>query len=264
VISFTESSAEYHASPAIGSSDIRDYLRSPALFHDKREGLVPDKETPALILGTLTHLAMLEPERFRQSIAIKPEGMSFASKEGKSWKEAHDGRQIITMEDYCTISMMAKRMPDEVQKALSSGKSEVTVRTMLNGLGVQCRTDHWNRPGRIVFDLKSIGAIEDIEREIYKRGYHIQAKFYTRVIKAETNEDNAFVLIFAEKSWPFRWRIVELDPDYQDIADKAIDDALHGIVARTKSGDWSDPESLHLIASPPAWMTENIDSYGDE
>lgn len=259
MISYTESSAEYHASPAIGSGDVRDFIRSPKLFHDKREGLVPTLESLALQFGSLTHLAILEPERFRQSIAIKPEDMSFATKDGKAWRAAHEGRTIITQADYCTIHMMQQRMPDGVRRVLSTGKSEVTVRNEINGLAVQCRADHWNEEDGIIYDLKSIGAIEDVEREIYKCGYHIQAEFYRRVIAAETGLKPAFVLLFAEKAFPFRWRIVELDPDYQQIADDAIDGALHGIVARMKSGCWDDPADLHMIASPPSWLTEHMD-----
>jgi hypothetical protein len=260
VIIYDEPSAVYHASEAIGSSDIRDYLRSPRLFKDKRDGLVPDKATPALILGTLTHLAMLEPERFRQSIAVKPEGMSFATKDGKEWKAAHEGREILSQDDYCAIHMMMQRMPDECRRALSSGKSEVTVRSTIAGLSVQCRVDHWDEKSDVLYDLKTIDAIENVEREIHKRGYYIQQEWYRRVVAAE-RDGNApgFVLIFCEKTWPFRWRIVELDADFVELGARAVADATHGINARIKSGDWSDPEDLHLIASPPSYLTEHLD-----
>lgn len=263
--SYTESSAEYHANDAIGSSDVRDFLRSPRLFKDKRDGLVPEKETPALILGTLTHLAMLEPERFRESIAVKPEDISFATKIGKEWKELHEGRTIITQADYCTIHMMEQRMPAEVRTALTSGRSEVTVRTTMADLAVQCRVDHWDEAADVLYDLKSIDAIENVEREIYKRGYHIQAEWYRRVVATERRNGDTeglrmpgFVLIFCEKAFPFRWRIVELDPDYVAIAEAAIGEALHGITARIKSGCWDDPTSLYLTASPPLWLAGDI------
>lgn len=260
-IIYDEAADIYHANSAIGSTDIRDYLRSPALFRDKQQGLVKDETTPAMRLGTLTHLALLEPERFRQSIAIKPEGMSFASKEGKAWKEAHEGRDILTQDEYTTIHMMKERMPAEVLAALTSGRSEVTVRNELNGIPVQCRVDHWNEIGGIAYDLKTIGAIEDIEREIPKRGYHIQARFYQRIIAKELNSNPPeFLLAFVEKASPFRWRIVHME-EWESLADEKINDALHGIAARTKSGDWSDPGNLHMYPEPPEWMqggyTEN-------
>ncbi len=259
MISYTESSAEYHASPAIGSGDVRSFIRSPRLFRDKREGLVSNKETPALIFGSMTHLALLEPERFRQSIAVKPEDINFATKIGKEWKELHADRTILTQADYCTITMMEQRMPSEVKRCLTSGKSEVTVRTTMRELAVQCRMDHWDEKGAIIYDLKTIDAIENVEREIYKRSYHVQQQWYRRVMAQETGATSDFVLIFAEKSFPFRWRIVELDADYVQIADDAIDAALHGINARIASGCWDDPEPLTMIASPPSWLTEYMD-----
>lgn len=258
MILYDESMADYHGNGAIGSSLIRDFIRSPSLFYDKRQGLVPEKDSPALALGTMTHLALLEPERFRESVAIKPEDISFSTKIGKEWRDVHAGRTIISQADYCTIHMRLKRMPDEVRRLLVSGRSEVTVRTTLDRLAVQCRCDHWNETGNIIYDLKTIGAIEDVEREIYKRGYHVQAGWYQRVTFAETGRPQAFVLIFVEKAFPFRWRIVELDPDYQALAEQAIDGALHGIGARIASGCWEDPADLHLIASPPEWMTAQL------
>lgn len=257
MISYTENSADYHASGAIGSGHIRDYLRSPRLFKDKRDGLVPESESPALVLGTLTHLAMLEPARFSAAIAVKPAGMSFATKDGKEWKAAYGGRTIITEADYGTIYMMQQRMPEEVRAALTSGQSEVTVRTELNGLPVQCRVDHWNRTGRVAYDLKTIDAIENVEREIHKRGYFVQGRFYQRVIAQETNEAPDFLLVFVEKSFPFRWRIAHLH-EWNALADEKIDEALHGIAARTKSGDWSDPAPLHIYPELPQWLQSDI------
>ena len=256
-IIYDEPAATYHANTAIGSSDIRDYIRSPQLFRDRQDGVMPVQETPAMRLGTLTHLAMLEPGRFAAETVAKPEGMSFATKDGKAWRDAHEGKQIITENESASIYLMQQRMPAEVRAMLTSGKSEVTVRTKLNGIDCQCRVDHWDRDGRMKYDLKTIGAIEKIDNTIFRLGYHIQDRWYSRVIKSETGEkEPTSRFIFAETAPPYRWRVVQLDLDYIYLADEKIDEALAGIAARTKSGVWSDGE-LYILASPPAWAIDD-------
>lgn len=259
MIIYDEPMDQYHRSAAIGSGDIRDFIRSPQLYRDRQDGVIAEKDTPAMRLGTLTHMAFLEPARFASSVVAKPEGMSFATKEGKAWRDAHEGSDIITEAEAANIHHMRERMPDEVRTMLASGKSEVAFRNKLAGLDVQCRADHIDIPGNMLYDLKTISAIEKVEGEIYKRGYHIQAQWYRRVIEAETGKAPTCRLVFVETAPPFRWRVVQLDIDFQMLADQQIDDALAGIAECEKSGKWGDREDLHLVASPPSWLNNDDD-----
>lgn len=264
MISYDEASDAYHQNPAIGSSDLRAFIRSPRLFRDTMDGLV-ERESAALLFGTASHMALLEPARYAEQCAVKPEGMSFSTTSGKDWRDEHAGKTIVKAADAKHIEFMQARMPDEIRMILNSGRSEVTVRTRVAGLDAQCRVDLWDERGRMKYDLKSIAAIESIEAAIYKYGYHIQDRWYSRVIAAETGEKapgSAF--LFAESKPPYRWRIVRLDLDYIFLADAAIDAALAGIAARTKSGCWEDPEDLEMMASPPAWLNDSDESTDDE
>lgn len=256
-IIYDEPMATYHANTAIGSGDIRDFIRCPQLYRDRLDGVIADKDTPAMRLGTLTHMAFLEPGRFASSVIAKPEGMNFSTKEGKAWRDQQDGKDIITEIEAANIYHMRERMPDEVRTMLSSGKSEVTIRNALAGFAVQCRADHWDQPGNMLYDLKTISATEKVEAEVYKRGYHIQAQWYRRVIEAETGKLPACRLVFVETAAPYRWRVVTLDLDFQMLADQQIDEALAGIAACEKSGKWGDREELHLMASPPSWLSND-------
>lgn len=258
MISLTETSAEYHANPAIGSSDIRDFIRSPRLFADYREGVADRVETPALRFGSLAHMAILEPKRFHDECVVKPDGMSFATKEGKLWRDENAGKSIISAEEKQTLEMMTMRVPTEIRLMLASGNSEVTVRTTIGTLDVQCRPDHWNRPGRVKYDLKTCRMIEGIDKAIYNYGYHIQQQWYSRVIAAETGEKAPMSrIIFVESKTPWRWRVVDLDLDYMMIADTAIDQAISGLQARMKSGCWDDPSDIFHMASPPSYAMDD-------
>lgn len=256
-IIYDEPMDEYHRNAAIGSGDIRDFIRCPQLYRDRQDGVIADKQTPAMRLGSLTHMAILESERYAASVVAKPEGMSFATKEGKAWRDSNDGREIVTESEAANIHHMNERMPDEVRAMLTSGKSEVTFRLKLAGFNAQCRADHIDLPGNMLYDLKTISAIEKVEGQIYKMGYHIQAQWYRRIIEAETGKMPTCRLIFAETSPPYRWRVVQLDVDYQMLADQQIDEALAGIAECEKTGKWGDKEDLHLVASPPSWLNDD-------
>ncbi len=262
MILYDETPDAYHSNVALGSGDIKAFIRSPMLFKDMQDGL-ENRETAAMKFGTTAHLAMLEPARFESLVVIKPEGMSFVSKEGKAWRDQQAGKVIVPYADSERLMRMRARMPQEIATMLGRAKCEVTVRTPMDGVEIQCRVDAWDEQRNVKYDLKTIAATESVERDIFKRGYHIQDRWYSLVVRTETGKVPASRLVFVETNPPYRWRIVQLDADYNLMADAEIDRAWNGIQERRKSGDWSDPDELHLLASPPAWAMEDEDEEGD-
>ncbi len=245
---------------------MRSYLRSAALYQDHLAGIC-DEETDAMLFGTASHMCLLEPKRFAHEVAIKPQGMKFSNKEGMAWRDAHEGRVIVTAEEGASLTRMHQRMPSEVRALFVTCATEVTIRTEMDGLPVQCRPDLIFTAGARFYDLKTIGAIEDVESSIWKRGYHVQLEWYRRVLAAETGVKFDSRLIFVESKPPHRWKICDLDPDYRAIASESLDDALHGIKARMKSGCWEDDGDLNEVVAPPRWaeglIPEMIDMEED-
>jgi hypothetical protein len=178
MISHDEPAQAYHASRSIGSGDIRDFIRSPRLFRDSQDG-IQTKQTEAMAFGGLAHMAILEPIRFTYQTIAKPAGMSFATKEGKAWRSEQRSANlaIVDSEDRETVTRMLERMPTEIERMLHGGHAEVTVRTSIGSLDVQCRPDYWIPDRNTKYDLKTISAIESIERAIFKYSYHIQDRW---------------------------------------------------------------------------------------
>lgn len=262
MIIFEESARDYHANPALGSSLLRDFMKSPQLYRDKMLGLVQNEETEAMAFGTLFHLAVLEPLRFADEVSVKPKGMNFATKEGINWRREHAVKKIISHDDYEKILRMTGRMPASVRKLLSGGLPEVVFRNVLSDIYAQCRADYWNQSLDTCYDLKTIKDIDDIDRSIFNRKYYVQARFYQDVIRAEISHTPQFRLIFAETAAPFRWRVVVLGADYTQMADDEISEALRGIAQCERDGDWSDEQQGIMLASPPAW-TQQIEQNED-
>lgn len=274
-IIYGETAEAYHANPAIGSTDARAYLHSPRLFKDQQDGLEP-KETPAMAFGSTAHMSVLEPASFAERRVIQPETYpgakgpskwTYGAAYCKAWRDEQHaaGRVIVTTENERMLLMMHERMPDQVKRIFATGRTEVTVRTIVEGLALQCRVDCWDEAGAMKYEFKTISAIEKVETEIWRRGYHIQERWYSYVIAMATGEKPpASRLVFVETAAPYRWRIVQLDLDYIFLGDRAVGDALAGIKARTKSGCWDDPAPLELMASPPAWMNDSDEALDDE
>lgn len=251
--------SKYHANTGqyLTSSLLRDFIRSPRLYRDQIETGVRN-ETDAMRLGTATHCFFLEPDRWQSEYVIKPADIKFTTKEGKAWRDKNAGRSIIGADDVTILNRMLGRMPEDVRRLLLIGnKYEVTVRNKLGDLDAQCRLDCWNREGNVIVDLKTISAIERIEKAIWQNRYDIQLRFYSQLVQVETGVRPVARLVFIETAAPFRWKIVELDVDFNMMADMQICAALERLHACTRSGDWSDRSDQYMMASPPVWMRED-------
>lgn len=268
----------YHANTAIGSSDIRAFIRSPLLFNDQRTGIYP-KESPSMLFGTHSHMALLEPKRFASRVMTQPD--VYQPEEGpdkgkdKPWhnsakvcKKYHAdmraaGYSVITGDQKEALRLMAARMPAQVAAILRDSKAEVTFRTKIGALDVQCRIDALD--GIQPYDLKTIKAIESIDQSIVRLGYHIQSRWYEMVMEAENGTKPAPMrFIFVENAPPFRWRLCDLDTDYREIARKAVDEALEELAECIRHDLWVDRDDLHHLASPPEWMSGDDFDDGEE
>lgn len=104
--------ADYHADPALSASGICDLLVSPETYwrnsahNPKRE----DDDTPSLALGRYFHQLATG---MTWGTAVKPEGMSFATKEGKAWRDEREGMEIVLHE----IAAKAQAMFDAMRSA---------------------------------------------------------------------------------------------------------------------------------------------------
>ena len=123
---------EYHAVPAMSAGGLKRMRQSPAHFYGKQ--LDPNRPeagepTPAMKAGTLFHTALFEPATLAARYAIKPEGLSLASKEGKAWKAALPaGVEAIAAEDMAKAQAQARRvlaLPD-VAALMTDGMPEAS------------------------------------------------------------------------------------------------------------------------------------------
>jgi len=207
---------DYHAGPGISASGLKLIAeRSPlhywsAYLDPKRE---PRKTTPAMILGTAIHAAVLEPDTFGERFYPAPD-VDRRTKEGKLLYEtalgiaAEQNATLISSDDYAAALKIQQSCREHplAQVIFAEGKAEQSVFWIDPETEVlcKCRPD-WLMPGAIL-DVKSTedASAEAFMKSAYNYQYHLQAAFYMDGMAAAWNEQpEAFMFLAHEKTAPW-------------------------------------------------------------
>lgn len=193
--------AAYHAHPALGSSRLRELLKSPAHFKANTR-----RETEALALGSLVHTLVLEPETFPDRYVVVPK-IDGRTKEGKAQRAAlaDDPRiavdgEIMAEASACATSIMAHRVYQHIRDA----QTEHTVFWTDEETGIECKA-RFDVLGPLLVDLKTTrdASPKGFQRAIATYGYHIQAAHYMAGAIANGMEPRGFLFACVETSPPY-------------------------------------------------------------
>lgn len=200
------SEEDYRKAPGLSSTDLRTIVnKSPAHYkYAERE------ETAAMALGTAVHMALLETDKFARTYCQKPEGMNFATKEGKAWKEANQDKKILSFDDYekCRKIYAAAQNNSMAKELLRDTKKELSYfwKDPETGILLKCRLDALKSDGTIV-DIKTAedASISGFRRSMTNYNYKTQAIFYMEGVKHMLNMEQypEFKYLVIEKSSPF-------------------------------------------------------------
>ena len=242
---------EYHSRPEIGSSMLKDFRKSPALYYAKHVAKsIKQKSTPALKFGTLLHCLVLEPEELENRYIISSQG----ARRGKKWDA--DVIDAFKSDRECILeSELAK-----AQAMLESVMEHAQARSLFEAGGIAEAPVFWDRdvdgttlslkakPDLMIPTGFSIPFCLDVKstKEITPRGfakqsmdleYDAQAAHYTEGtrhhlgLEPEEPCGFAFVAICNEPPYPV-WIRVCTDK-FMDGGAKLNDEALAGIALRT-------------------------------
>ena len=193
--------ADYHAHPALGSSRLRELLKSPAHFRANMR-----RETEALALGSLVHTLVLEPHTFSERYLVVPK-INGATKEGKAQKAAlaDETRIVVNGEvmaeaSACATSIMSHRVYQQIRDA----QVEHTVFWTDKETGIECKA-RFDVLGPLLVDLKTTrdASPKGFQRAIATYGYHIQAAHYMAGAIANGMEPRGFLFACVETSAPY-------------------------------------------------------------
>lgn len=159
-------------------------------------------------LGTLFHLAMLEPSEF-EKVAAFPDLRSAKAKEAVA-----AGKFVCNQDDYNNVvaARHAVLKNEHVRKVLNEDcKTELSAfwRHPM-GVDAKCRFDAINLKQNIIFDVKTCRDLEEFKRQIKWYGYDMQAAFYTDCAQILYGEPFKFQFLVVEMNEPYLYKIFEM------------------------------------------------------
>ena len=266
-----EAWSDYTKSKALGSSALSawgtmglaqwsaDYLESDA-YDDEPSTTAGAKEGGDYLDACITGNKPLE------QFAVKPEGMSFATKEGKAWREAQAGKTLITEAQEREVKA-ALPMAREALAILSAGSAidyQVTLRGEIAGLQVQTRPDCWIESEDCIEipDIKYVSQIDKFDRDWVGGRYEIQAALAVALARAagETRRIEVRFLLIESGTENPRVRVIRIPQEVVALAVARLEARCAEIVAARDSGlgfvDVVDFRDIDI----PGWAMQRLEA----
>ena len=268
---------DYHAKKNhLSNSMMTKLLKSPA--HLKYYIDNPDSElpTPAQVLGTQVHTALLEPELFKDFVrGVEGDRRTKAVKEQyNELIEQYGADNIIKPVVYDQIDGMVKSVMDNphassvIRSGQKDGKIEDSLFWVDSGTHIQCKAridvvpDKSSMYCDCLVDFKTtVDASKDaFTKSVWNFGYARQCHHYLRGWNTLNPHDERtnFIIIACEKSPPYAVAMYELSDDCLQLGAAEVNE-LYNLYAECESEDnWpSYPQTVQELDLPP-WATPRI------
>ena len=244
--------SEYHAHAAASASKLKKLWQStPAHLKADTEAFEP---SAAMIMGTLAHSLILEPETPLPGIVVQPDeyepGKKWtrAAKVCKEWEadQKAKGLMVLRADEWKDALGMAEAVAWHplAHDLLVDGKPEVSLcaHDNANGLDIKARIDFLPNSGSAIVDVKTtIDASErGFMRRAYDLGYHIQAALYLDLWNAlmPTEPRTEFYFIAVENGKPYAVNVFKASQEFLSKGREDYKAALTLYAACVKADNW--------------------------
>jgi hypothetical protein len=254
------SQTEYRALDAINKSGLDHINKSPAHFQYMKAN--PPEATPAMVLGTATHLSVLQPELLHSHFFSRPEGIDGRTKEGKVRLEElgrqNAGKTMLKADDFALMKGMTKAVRDHkaASRLLSGGRAEMTALCQDAEHDTLCKArPDYLTDSDIIVDLKTTENANffHFQRKVRDLRYHVQAAWYLDTVNAAVRceQFKRFFLIVVETDAPHGVVIYEMDQEAIRIGRMEARRNLETYVQCVKEYCWPGyPEFVQIMTVP--------------
>lgn len=265
----------YHQSPQLSTSKLSDYAkRGPRFFAMRHVSRTSSgfESSEAQIFGQRFENLLCDQEELDGRFAIKPEGMSFATVDGKAWRAAQVGKTIVKAEDVEAMNGMRESfLENESAVALvRAAKLQATIRAPYAGTpGIQSRPDWLLLDGcpltgyePATIDLKTTISLAKMVsgRGVLDYAYHAQGALCRETLRCNGIAARSY-LIACEKVKPYRCQVIEVTTPWLDCGWQWCERQLGRLAVHYASGDWPRVErELVQLGEPPPWASRVDDS----
>ena len=220
---------QYRAIDALGSTDIKTLLTNPYLFKNG----VRKEPTDNLILGSVIHTLILEPQKLESEYIIMPELnlRTNADKAIKAELEAEakaTNKTLVKAEIFNQAEGVAKSFLKSSLSLFLRGevKAEASFFGKIDGVKVKARPDLILPKEKIIIDFKTTstsggGSADGFAKMAANFAYYIQASLYL-----EITEYKQFYFIVLETTEPFMVGCYKLDSEALEFGKSEIRRAI--------------------------------------
>lgn len=247
--------AEYDALEGRNFSTLKHILRSPSHYQAELNDEETEEDKLRFAVGSLSHAMTLEGKDLRSLYAIKPAGMSFATKEGKAWR-AEQTLPILDSDSALKIPLMAEavvRHPlarailelcPHREVALQAEIDGVLCKGMLDSLGR-------DRGGNVVYpDYKTTTdarAFKFKRKVEFEQHYDLQNALYRALCRECDKGDAEPLWIVQETSAPYAVMVYQPGADLRKSGEDKLRQVLSVWQECTASGDWYGYQKVPVI-----------------
>ena len=221
---------EYRESIALGSTDIKVLLENPYLFKNG----VKKEPTDNLILGSLIHTLILEPNKLESEYLVLPE-LNLRTNDGKAQKAEFEAeakatnKTLVKSEIFNQAEAVAKSFLNSSLSSFLRGgevKAEASFFAEIDGVKVKARPDLIIPDQKIIIDFKTTsqvggGSADGFAKMAANFAYYIQASLYLEI----TNYKK-FYFIVLETVEPFMIGCYKLDSEALEFGKSEIRRAI--------------------------------------
>ena len=270
-IHYDMAEGDYRMAPAIAGSDAKHILppKRPAHYAAHMAGEIKREPSKSMVLGTMAHVAVLEPKKLDTAFVEKPEGKEgdFRTKEGKEWKasigttpilDADEARAVRGIRDSIAAHSAARELLAECDTEVALFAEHRT------GLSIKGRVDALKVPSdleTVIVDVKTTSAGADhgtFSRQAASLNYHLSAAWYCHLAGLNGLPPARFYWVVVEVTPPFAVAVYEIAPDALELGASMMSDALQLIAECEDRGEWPGYGDGVKTLNLPAW------AYGKE
>lgn len=254
---------EYRKIPRLAQSDLVMMAKSPRHFQlrDKLRD-----ETEAMRFGTLFHMAVLEPKRFRENFVIEPVAMPNGEEINKrsskhrdwltEWRKDNLDKVIVDETDMGKLTAMLNEMALNplLAELFSGGDSEVGATWKYRGIECKGRADYFSVEtlhGRLLVELKKTQSAShsNFTRSIFNYYYDVQAAWYKEGFQADKH-----IIVAVEDRPPYGIGIYDTI-NWAEHGKIRMDRMVDKLLECQVKDEWPSYTGGIELILPPTWIS---------
>lgn len=247
----------YHGGPGISKSGLDLIARSPAHYARRAK----HEPTRAMIVGSATHAAILEPDQFNKQYTLLPDGIDRRSAVYKKAAEQFGADNVLTESEAKSVVGMREAVQfNSVAAEMLDADGFVEIAAFatdpITGVLVKCKFDKLLKDLRSV-DLKTTQDLRDFAKSVANYRYHVQQAYYSDVFAWATGlQLESFDFLAVEKDAPYASKVFRLDTPSVDYGRKLYRQALDLYAECLNRNEWPMPSGETEYITLPSWAAD--------